>query len=83
MCSMQVNIKMGLENRLIQFQMIFWLTAWIGSISASLKYLMVLPGTFFVSFFRPKNVGIAGGSISAISTLACSFVTNLKVYFLT
>ncbi len=40
-------------------------------------------GTFLVSFFSPKSVGVAGGVITATSFLACSFVTNIKVYFLT
>ncbi len=48
-----------------------------------MKYFLCLFGTFLVSYFSPKSVGVAGGVISATSLLACSFVTNMKVYFLT
>ena len=36
-----------------------------------------------VDFFNPRKTGIAGGLISALSLLACAFVKDLRLYFLT
>ena len=36
-----------------------------------------------VDLFDPRKIGIAGGLLSSLSLLACAFVNDIKIYFLT
>ena len=75
------NLTSWLTILRINFRLIF--LAWIGSVSTGVQYIFCLFGSMCVELFNPRKTGIAGGLISAFSLLACAFVKDLRLYFLT
>ncbi len=57
--------------------------AWIGSLSNGLQFFFTMFGSIFVGFFSPRKCGVAGSLITVASLIASSFVTDIKLYFLT
>ncbi len=57
--------------------------AWIGSVSNGVQFILCLVGSFLVSYFNARLIGIIGGLISTVSLIASALVTYMPLYFIT
>lgn len=67
----------------LYFDLNFQFKAWIGSGSTGAQYVFCSIGSVLTDLFNARVIGVAGGVISTLSLIACAYVKNLKVYFLT
>lgn len=51
--------------------------------STGVQYIFCSFGSIATDFFGPRKPGIFGGLVSGVALALCTFVTNLKLYFLT
>lgn len=57
--------------------------SWVGASSNGIQFLLVSVASVFVGFFSSRKISVLGSLITVASCLASSFVTDIKLYFLT